>query len=171
MWGAGSDSGGLSVGFCFTDRDFATASPITSFSFSEKEKEGKRKTAQGTAPRSEPRVAPADRDEVKTGAQCGSAPRDPPENGQTGRDKQQRCCAQRRKFRYSVKTCLLASRAARFRLCLPLEGKVPEGQMRCRLRVAEPFTGEKVTLFSVTRCRATPHHRLRAELSRCGSCQ
>ena len=41
--------------------------------------------------------------------------------------------------------------------------------MRCRLRVAEPFTGEKVTLFSVTRCRATPHHRLRAELSRCGS--
>jgi len=36
--------------------------------------------------------------------------------------------------------------------------------MRCRLRVAEPFTGEKVTLFSVTRCRATPHHRLRAEL-------
>jgi len=40
--------------FCFADRDFATASPpITSFSFSEKEKEGKRKTAQGTAPRSE----------------------------------------------------------------------------------------------------------------------
>ena len=42
-------------------------------------------------------------------------------------------------------------------------------RMRCRLRVAEPFTGEKVTLFSVTRCRATPHHRLRAQLSRCGS--
>ena len=30
-----------------------TASPITSFSFSEKEKEGKRKTAQGVPPRSE----------------------------------------------------------------------------------------------------------------------
>ena len=41
--------------------------------------------------------------------------------------------------------------------------------MRCRFRVAEPFTGEKVTLCFVTRCRATPHHRLRAELSRCGS--
>ena len=42
------------VGFCFADRDFQTASsPITSFSFSEKEKEGKRKTAQGAAPRSE----------------------------------------------------------------------------------------------------------------------
>ena len=25
----------------------------------------------------------------------------------------------------------------------PFEGKVPEGRMRCRLRVAEPFTGEK----------------------------
>ena len=39
----------------------------------------------------------------------------------------------------------------------PSEGKVPEGRMRCRLRVAEPFTNEKVTLCSVTRCRATPH--------------
>ena len=34
---------------------------------------------------------------------------------------------------------------------------MPEGRMRCRLRVAEPFTNEKVTLCSVTRCRATPH--------------
>ena len=34
---------------------------------------------------------------------------------------------------------------------------MPEGRMRCRLRVAEPFTNEKVTLRSVTRCRATPH--------------
>ena len=33
----------------------------------------------------------------------------------------------------------------------PSEGKVPEGRMRCRLRVAEPFTGEKVTLCFVTR--------------------
>ena len=39
----------------------------------------------------------------------------------------------------------------------PSEGKVPEGRMRCRLRVAEPFTNEKVTLCSVTRWRATPH--------------
>ena len=29
--------------------------------------------------------------------------------------------------------------------------------MRCRLRVAEPFTGEKVTLCFVTRYRASPH--------------
>ena len=34
---------------------------------------------------------------------------------------------------------------------------MPEGRLRCRLRVAEPFTNEKVTLCSVTRCRATPH--------------
>ena len=44
----------MSGGFGFSDRDFITASPPqTSFSFSEKEKEGKRKTAQGVPPRSE----------------------------------------------------------------------------------------------------------------------
>ena len=42
-----------------------TASEPIRFSFSEKEKLRKRKTAQGTAPRSEPRVAPADRDKIK----------------------------------------------------------------------------------------------------------
>ena len=52
----------MSGGFGFSDRDFVTAPPITSFSFSEKEKEGKRKTAQGAAPLSEPRFAPANRD-------------------------------------------------------------------------------------------------------------
>mgnify|MGYP004697546003 CR=1 FL=1 len=53
----------MSGGFGFSDRDFVTAPPpITSFSFSEKEKEGKRKTAQGAAPLSEPRFAAADRD-------------------------------------------------------------------------------------------------------------
>ena len=49
---------------------------------------------------------------LKSGAQCGSAPRDPPENGQAGRDKQQRCCAQRKKFPYSGQN-LFARRAAR----------------------------------------------------------
>ena len=29
------------------------------------------------------------------------------------------------------------------RSAFPSEGKVPEGRMRCRFRVAEPFTGEK----------------------------
>ena len=70
---------GIIVGFCFGDRDFVTASPpITSFSFSEKEKEGKRKTAQGTAPRSEPRFAPADRDEIKIRGSMRLRPPRPP---------------------------------------------------------------------------------------------
>ena len=51
------------VGFCFGNRDFSTASPITSFSFSEKEKEGKRKTAQGTAPLREFILSSLSRDE------------------------------------------------------------------------------------------------------------
>ena len=93
--------GRLTVGFCFSDRDFATSPPITSFSFSEKEKEGKRKHTQGTAPRGEPRFAPADRDEIKIRGSMRLRPPRPPENGQAGRAKQQRCCAQRRKFLYS----------------------------------------------------------------------
>ena len=51
----------MAVGFCFCNRGFPTASPITSFSFSEKEKEGKRKTAQGTAPRNEIHYVAAER--------------------------------------------------------------------------------------------------------------
>ena len=67
------------VGFCFGDRDFVTVSPpITSFSFSEKEKEGKRKTAQGVPPRSEPRFAPADRDEIKIRGSMRLRPPRPP---------------------------------------------------------------------------------------------
>ena len=60
---------------------------------------------------------------LKAGAQCGSAPRDPPGNGQGGRAKQQRCCAQRRKFPCSGKSRSSAARAARFRLWLPLGGE------------------------------------------------
>ena len=61
----------------------------------------------------------------KAGAQCGSAPRDPPENGQAGRAKQQRCCAQRRKFLCSGKK-MFAQRAARYdsNLGFPSEGKL-----------------------------------------------
>ena len=75
----------MAVGGCFIDRDFVTASPpITSFSFSEKEKEGKRKTAQGTAPRSEPRFAPANRDEIKSRGSMRLRPRDPRRTGKPG---------------------------------------------------------------------------------------
>ena len=101
----------------------------------------------------------------KSGAQCGSAPRDPPRNGQAGSDSRQRCCAQRRKFLYSGQD-VFVRRAARYdsAFAFPSEGKVPEGRMRCRLRVAEPFTGEKVTLCSVTRFALHLIRRLRRHL-------
>ena len=83
----------MAVGFCFCNRDFPTASPITSFSFSEKEKEGKRKTAQGTAPRSEPRFAPADRDEIKSrGSMRLRPPRPPGERASRERQTTEMLC-------------------------------------------------------------------------------
>ena len=113
----------IAVGFCFTDRDFVTASsPITSFSFSEKEKEGKRKAAQGAAPRSEPRFTPADRDEVKTGAQCGSAPRDPRGTGKPGAVTDRGNVHSGESFGIRAKTARLSNRAARPLLWLPLRG-------------------------------------------------
>ena len=48
----------------------------------------------------------------KAGAQCGSAPRDPPRNGQAGSDSRQRRGAQRKTFRYSGQN-LFALRTAR----------------------------------------------------------
>ena len=93
-YSCGAVSGGGEVRFLFVygcrgdfiDRDFVTASSsITSFSFSEKEKEGKRKTAQGVPPRSEPRFAPADRDEIKSqGSMRLRPPRPPRGTGKTG---------------------------------------------------------------------------------------
>ena len=82
------------VGFCFGDRDFMTASPPqTSFSFSEKEKEGKRKTAQGVPPRSEPRFAPANRDEIKSrGSMRLRAPRPPGERASRVRQTTEMLC-------------------------------------------------------------------------------
>ena len=55
-----------------------TASEPIRFSFSEKEKLRKRKTAQGTAPRSEPRFAPANRDEIKSRGSMRLRPPRPP---------------------------------------------------------------------------------------------
>ena len=56
------------------------------------------------------------------------------------------------------------------RACLSRsETAPPQAVMRCRFRLRNRFPSENVTVRFVTRCRATPHHRLRAELSRCGS--
>ena len=122
----------MSGGFCFSDRDFATSPPITSFSFSEKEKEGKRKTAQGVPPRSEPRFAPANRDEIKIrGSMRLRPPRPPGERASRVRQTTEMLCTAEKVSVFGAKPVCSASRAARFRLSLPLEGKVPEGRMRC----------------------------------------
>ena len=55
----------------------------------------------------------------------------PPRNGQAGRAKQQRCCAQRRKFLYSGQkpfVCRTARHDSAF--AFPSEGKVP-GSSAC----------------------------------------
>ena len=124
--------GRLTFGFCFADRDFVTASEPIRFSFSEKEKLRKRKTAQGVPPRSEPRFTPADRDKIKSrGSMRLRPPRPPKERARRERLSTEVLCTAEKVSVFGAKLVCSASRAARFRLCLPLEGKVPEGQMRC----------------------------------------
>ena len=110
-----------------------TASSPIRFSFSEKEKLRKRKTAQGTAPRSEPRFAPADRDEIKSrGLNAAPPPETPPGNGQAGRDKptEMLCTAEKVSVFGAKNVCLRAARHDSA-FAFPSRGKVPEGQMRC----------------------------------------
>ena len=69
----------------------------------------------------------------KAGAQCGSAARDPPRNGQAGSDSRQRCCAERRKFPCSGQD-VFVRRTARHdsNFGFPFEGKLrPQAVMRC----------------------------------------
>ena len=124
----------IAVGFCFTDRDFATSSPpITSFSFSEKEKEGKRKTAQGTAPRSEPRFAPADRDEIKSrGSMRLRPPRPPEERARRERQTTEMLCTAEKVSVFGQN--LFARRSARHDsdLAFPSRGRCRRSRrMRC----------------------------------------
>ena len=115
----------IAVGFCFTDRDFPTAStPQTSFSFSEKEKEGKRKTAQGTAPLSEPRVAAADRDEIKSrGSMRLRPPRPPGERARRERQTTEMLCTAEKVSVFGQKPSVSDLRGT-IPLWLPLEGKL-----------------------------------------------
>ena len=117
--------GRLTVGLCFSDRDFATSPPITSFSFSEKEKEGKRKTAQGVPPRSEPRFTPADRDKAKSrGSMRLRPPRPPKERASRERQPTEARCTAENVSVFGAKPVCSANRAARPLLWLPLEGKL-----------------------------------------------
>ena len=98
--------GRLTVGFCFADRDFQTASPeVYAILCSCKERLCQESTLRGLRREVSPVLLRRTEMKSKAGAQCGSAPRDPPENGQAGRAKQQRCCAQRRKFLCSGEKC------------------------------------------------------------------
>ncbi len=108
--------------FCeFSDRDFMTAStPQTSFSFSEKEKEGKRKTAQGVPPRSEPRFAPADRDEIKSrGSMRLRPPRPPGERARRERQLTEMGYTAEKVSVFGAKSVSSAIRAARFLFGFP----------------------------------------------------
>ena len=68
----------------------------------------------------------------KAGAQCGSAPPRPPgERASRVRQTTEMLCTAEKVSVFGAKPVCSASRAARFRLSLPLEGKVPEGRMRC----------------------------------------
>ena len=120
--------GRLTFGFCFADRDFVTASEPIRFSFSEKEKLRKRKTAQGTAPLSEPRFAPADRDEIKSrGSMRLRPPRPPGERASRERLSTEILCRAEKVSVFGAKPVCSASRAARPDLAFPSRGRCPKG--------------------------------------------
>ena len=99
-----------------------TASEPIRFSFSEKEKLRKRKTAQGTAPRSEPRVAPADRDESKSRGSMRLRPlRAPEERARRGRQTTEILCTAEKVSVFGQKTFVSCPRGT-IPLWLPLEG-------------------------------------------------
>ena len=82
-----------------------TASEPIRFSFSEKEKLRKRKTAQGTAPRSEPRFAPADRDKIKLrGSMRLRPPRPPGERASRERQLTEAKCTAENVSAFGAKT-------------------------------------------------------------------
>ena len=100
-----------------------TASEPIRFSFSEKEKLRKRKTAQGTAPRSEPRFAPADRDEIKIrGSMRLRPPRPPGERASRERQVTEATYTAEKVSVFGAKPVCSASRAARFLFGFPMRG-------------------------------------------------
>ena len=125
--------GRLTVGLCFSDRDFATSPPITSFSFSEKEKEGKRKTAQGVPPRSEPRFTPADRDKAKSrGSMRLRPPRPPKERASRVRQTTEMLCTAEKVSVFGQKPLVSCPRGTISTLPSPQRGRCRRSRrMRC----------------------------------------
>ena len=106
-----------------------TASPpITSFSFSEKEKEGKRKTAQGTAPRSEPRFTPTDRDKIKSrGSMRLRPPRPPGERASRERQPTEILCTAEKVSVFGQKPFVSCPRGTISPLPSPQRGRLTVG--------------------------------------------
>ena len=104
-----------------------TASEPIRFSFSEKEKLRKRKTAQGTAPRSEPRFAPANRDEIKSrGSMRLRPPRPPGERASRESQTTEMMCTAEKVSEFGAKPVCPVSRATRPDLAFPSEGEAKE---------------------------------------------
>ena len=96
-----------------SDRDFTTASPpITSFSFSEKEKEGKRKTAQGVPPRSEIHYVAAGRGGDTMNSMRLHPPRLPEERASWEREPTEILCTAEKVSVFGANRVCSASRAA-----------------------------------------------------------
>ena len=164
-----SPSARLSVGFCFCNRDFPTASEPVRFSFSGERKTGKKKELQGVPPRPPLKVATPQ-----------------PHGESVGRIQYRPHNADRSKrgllniLPRTIPSLASPPRAAKQGRGIELvpggnqDPRLPEPQRdscqrqltdEVQVPLAEPFSNEKVTLCFVTRYRATPHHRLRAELS------
>ena len=104
----------------------------------------------------------------KAGAQCGSAPRDPPRNGQAGRGSRRRQRTQRKKFLYSRRKVLV---------CKP-RGTIPT--LPSPLRAAKQGLGSELTSGggqepSLTepqrdRCRRSRRMRCSAKRVRADKC-
>ena len=150
------------VTFRFTDRDFQTASPgvyaiLCSCKGTQAEsayaESAQESTLRGFRREVSPDLLRQTEMKSKAGAQCGSTPRDPPENGQAGRAKQQRCCAQRRKF--------LCSGQKPFVQPSPLRGRCRRSRrMRCsapaRLCRQMLHFASLTEIFRLRRLRFTP---------------
>ena len=115
----------------FTDRDFATASPgVYAILCLCKERLCQESTLRGL--RREVRFImspPGKRRHNELNA--APPPETPRGTGKPGAVNDRDVVHSGESFCIRAKAVRSAFRAARFRLCLPLEGKVPEGRMRC----------------------------------------
>ena len=97
---------GLLSDFAFQTENFQLRRSLPVFLSRRKKNSEKERPLRGLRREVSPDLLRRTEMKRKTGAQCGSAPRDPPGNGQAGSDTRQRQRTQRRKFPYSGKSRL-----------------------------------------------------------------